>query len=280
MAAKHLGVIGDPISHSKSPAIHNAAYRALKVDWDYVATRVERGNLESWLETLDEDWLGVSVTAPLKEEAASYAATDFEKLLGSANTLVRSESGWLGYNTDVYGITQALTEAKLVKIDSVAIIGAGATARSALAAVAKLYPETAVTIAARRSEASARLANFANHALKLQCKTTTKIAKALAANDLVISTLPAEALDAAVKKLSKSWFAKPKGALFDVAYEPWPSRAAQLWTTAGLPVISGIEMLLWQAIAQIRIFNGGEMTTELSNEAAIIHAMRDSVGLI
>ena len=280
MADKQLAVVGSPISHSKSPAIHAAAYRVLKLDWSYSAIELGKGQLLNWLDGLDESWHGVSVTAPLKEEAAAFAATDLVKVLGAANTLLRVSGGWTAYNTDVFGIIQALRTAAKGEVRKVAIIGSGATAKSALAAVAELYPDAELTLAARNRDALPKLANFALHAFKFETKTTANISKALSGNDLVISTLPAGALDDYVRKLRKSWVLKPRGLLFDVAYEPWPSEAAKLWSDAGLQVVAGIEMLLWQAIAQIRLFTTGSTDTELFNEAAIMHAMRDSVGLL
>ncbi len=280
MADRHLAVIGDPIAHSKSPAIHNAAYRVLKLDWSYEAQLVQAGQLAQWLSGLPESWHGVSVTAPLKEEAAAFAATDFEKTLNSANTLLRTSNGWVSYNTDVFGIIQALDSAKIARPKNIAIVGAGATAKSAVAAVAQLYPEANVQIVARRAEAASRLANFAFHAYKLKANASANIVSELRSADLTISTLPAGALDAYARRAMSGWFRKPSGALFDVAYEPWPSTAAELWTNQDLQVISGIEMLLWQAIAQIRIFVEGDMRSEVFNETAVMHAMRDSVGLV
>ena len=280
MADKHLAVVGSPIAQSKSPAIHLAAYRVIKNDWDYSAIEVGKGSLVHWLSSLDSSWIGVSVTAPLKEEAATFAATDLEKTLGSANTLVRSGHEWLAYNTDVFGIIQALRNAELGDVKSVAIIGSGATAKSALAAVAAEYPNAKLTFAARREDVLTKLANFALHAFKFEAKTTTNIARALCGSDLVISTLPAGALDEYAVKARKSLLRKPRGALFDVAYNPWPSLSAKIWADRKLPVVSGLEMLLWQAVAQIRLFSGGSVDHELFNELAVIHAMRDSVGLL
>ena len=280
MTSKQLGVIGDPIAHSKSPAIHNAAYRVLKLDWSYEANRVAAGQLNNWLAALPDNWHGVSVTAPLKEEAASFAATDLEKTLNSANTSLRTQDGWVSYNTDVFGIVQSLRTSGIAEPKRVAIVGSGATAKSAIAAVGELYPSAKLRIAARRSEAASRLANFARHAFKLDAKPSSNIVGALRSADLVISTLPANQLDEYAKKAARGWLGRPSGVLFDVAYEPWPSTAASLWSKADLPVISGIEMLLWQAIAQIRIFVEGDMRKEVFNEATVIHAMRDSVGLV
>ena len=280
MTTKRLAVVGSPITHSKSPAIHNAAYRVLKLDWNYDSHQVERGQLQSWLDALDDSWVGVSVTAPLKEEASHFAATALETALGSANTLIRTASGWIAYNTDVFGMTQALQAVPAEDIRRVTVVGAGATAKSALVAISRLYPKAKVTLAARRREPASKLKNFALHALKIEAKTTQDVSKAIGKADLVVSTLPAGALDEYVAKLQKSWFGKPKGALFDVAYEPWPSKAAEAWSAAKLPVISGIDMLIWQAVAQIRLFTGASADQELFNEAAVLHAMRDSVGLL
>ena len=277
---KHLAVLGSPIAHSKSPLIHSAAYRVLKLDFDYSAVEIGAGNLESFVASLDDSWVGLSVTAPLKEEAAKFARGDFERALGSCNTLVRTVDGWQAHNTDIFGIRMALNAVDPKSIRRIAVVGSGATAKSALAAIAQSFPEAKITLASRRAEPGRHLANFALHALKLEVSPTTDIVKAIAKNDLVISTLPAHALDEYATTLQRSWVRKPRGVLFDVAYEPWPSKAAELWVDQSLSVISGIDMLLWQAIAQIRIFTSGSVETELFNEPAVLHAMKDSIGLI
>ncbi|MEN9713400.1 MAG: hypothetical protein RLZZ164_64 [Actinomycetota bacterium] len=277
---KHLAVLGSPIAHSKSPLIHSAAYRVLKLDFDYSAIELAAGNLDTLVNSLDDSWVGLSVTAPLKEEAAKYARDDFERALGSCNTLVRTNDGWQAHNTDIFGLRMAFNDLDPKTIKRIAVIGAGATAKSALAAVAQTFPATKITLASRRAEPGRHLANFALHALKLEVNPTTDIVGAMGRNDLVISTLPAHALDEYAIKLKRAWLRKPHGVLFDVAYEPWPSKAAELWRNNSLTVINGIDMLLWQAIAQIRLFTSGSVETELFNEAAVLHAMKDSIGLL
>jgi shikimate dehydrogenase len=81
-------------------------------------------------------------------------------------------------------------------------------------------------------------------------------------------------LDDSARILANSRFWAPKGALLDVAYNPWPSSLATLWTSKGQIVVSGLEMLIWQAVAQIRIFFHGSPTKELPNEIAVVEAMR------
>ena len=107
-------VVGSPIDHSKSPAIHRAAYRVLGLDWDYGKLEVGRGGLRQVVDNAPEALRGFSVTMPLKEEAAKLASTvdEFARTSGAANTLVRNEDGWSAYNTDVFGIVQAVRTAR------------------------------------------------------------------------------------------------------------------------------------------------------------------------
>ncbi|MEY4743952.1 MAG: hypothetical protein RIR34_1291, partial [Actinomycetota bacterium] len=102
---RKLSVLGSPIGHSKSPDIHSAAYRVLGLDWDYERNEVRKGGLVSFMEGLTPDWLGLSITMPLKEEAFRFA-TSVDRAANATkavNTLVRNETGWAGYNTDVFG---------------------------------------------------------------------------------------------------------------------------------------------------------------------------------
>jgi len=279
--SKHLAVVGSPISHSKSPAIHSAAYSVLAKDYDYTKIQVEKNHLMKFVETLDGDWLGLSVTAPLKAEALRLAswADETATLAGGANTLLRTKEGWSAFNTDVYGIQRSLAEAKVVEVATASVIGTGATSISAVIALVKSFPDVKLLLAGRNKSALNELKDFAKSTGVRQVSTVSTKA-ALSRADLVVCTLPAKALDTEIVRLNKSLFAKPRGVLFDVAYEPWPSAAANLWADAGLSVISGIEMLLWQAIAQVRIFVEGNPEAELFNEAAVMLAMRNSIGLI
>jgi len=279
--SNRLGVVGSPISHSKSPTIHAAAYSVLSKDFEYSKIEVHKNHLMQFVETLDLDWQGLSVTAPLKVEALRLAnwSDEISQLAGGANTLLRTDSGWSAFNTDVYGIQRALAEAKIDSASVVSIIGTGATAVSAVIAIARSFPETKMLISGRNKAALRELVAFAKSiGIKKIVMVSTR--GALTRADLVVSTLPAKALDTDIKKLSKSFIAKPKGTFFDVAYDPWPSEAAALWQSKQLSVISGIEMLLWQAIAQVRIFVEGNPDQEVFNEAAVILAMRNSLGLI
>jgi len=274
--SKRFAVLGSPIQHSKSPAIHLAAYRVLGNDWEYGRAEVSRGGLRKFIDELETEWDGFSVTMPLKEDASRFAdeLDSSAKLTGATNTLVRNEFGkWLGFNTDVFGIVAALNQASIAPTHTVAILGSGATATSAATALALHSPGARLLIFARNQHTAKKLAAYAK-SRGLKPRISKNLARVTKKAQLTISALPAHALDEQAAHLATRRFWTPGGVLFDVAYNPWPSALAQTWLENGKPVISGIEMLIWQAIAQVRIFRTGDPSIELPNEVAVVEAMR------
>ena len=276
-----LAVVGSPIEHSKSPLIHAAAYAVLGKSFEYSKIRIEKNHLRQFVETLDGDWVGLSVTAPLKVEALRLAITADETaaLTNAANTLLRNSDGWLAFNTDVFGIQKAINAANVPTPNLISILGSGATAISAVLAAHRSFPKAKIQLAARNADAIKEVRDFGK-SIGVKNIAIGSQSRALSSSDLVLSTLPAGVLDDSIQKLSNSWFKKPHGVLFDVAYRPWPSQAAQLWSRNNLQVVSGIEMLLWQALAQVRIFTEGDPNVEVFNEPAVMLAMRNALGLI
>ena len=276
--SKQFLVVGSPIDHSKSPAIHRAAYGVLGLDWDYGRLEVSKGGLRQVLDNSPEALSGFSVTMPLKEEATRAASwqDEFVRSTGVANTLARTESGWNAYNTDVFGIVQAVSSVTSETTKNVSILGSGATARSAVAAVRLFAPQAKVRIAGRNRDAVRELTRYAK-SLGLRAKASNLNSRAAAKGGLTISTLPTGALDALAPKLEKRLQGNEGSALLDVAYEPWPSAAASSWLSAGGVAISGTEMLIWQAVAQLRIFVNDNPNEPLANEIAVLEAMRHAV---
>ncbi|MEI6109044.1 MAG: shikimate dehydrogenase, partial [Actinomycetes bacterium] len=130
-------VLGSPISHSLSPVLHRAAYEALGLPHTYEAIEIDESQLAEFVKSLDENWLGLSLTMPLKEVAFQVAHTIDEtaRLSGSINTLIFADQ-ISAHNTDVLGIMDSLTEFGIGSPRSAIMLGAGATARSALLALA------------------------------------------------------------------------------------------------------------------------------------------------
>ena len=259
MASTHLAVLGSPIEFSKSPIIHAAAYEVLGLDWDYGRYRVEAAELEGFINLRDDSWRGLSLTMPLKEEAfrISIPSCSVAKATGIVNTLLHTELGWEGYNTDAFGITKAVTEHSKTQFESINILGSGATARSALHAARQISPNANINIFARKSSI---LDGIATKPLE----DYYSIEQA----GLTISTLPGSVVHPALSVAQS-------GVILDVAYNPWPSKLASNWKSENR--ISGIEMLLWQALVQIRIFTQGDGSAELENETEVFRAMRASV---
>ena len=277
---RRLAVLGSPIDHSKSPAIHSAAYRVLNLPWSYERVEINPGALRPFVESLDESWLGLSVTMPLKEEAARLASVldPVAQLTGAVNTLVRQGDLWAGFNTDVFGLVQAITKSGIPTPKTVLIVGSGATAYSAIVAVRDFAPDAKITLHARNEATRSQLLWFARD-LGLSVDVTANLSRALKKSDLCISTLPAQSLDSIAEQLLSKRAWQPKGSLFDVAYQPWPSELAKLWLRNRNVVVSGIEMLYWQAIAQVRIFVSGSPELPLTQESASLEAMRHALEL-
>lgn len=272
---KKFAVLGSPISHSKSPLIHAAAYRVLGEDWEYSRFEVAKGGLKRFIENDGASFTGFSLTMPLKEDAFTFAdvTDELSNSTKASNTMVRINGQWHAFNTDVFGIMQAISQASTLPIEVSLIIGSGATATSAMAAIAKLSPGSSVLVLARNKTTRSPLIEF-GRTLGLQVSHTRMLASAVKKAQVTISTLPGGAMDIAAKKLAASRFFKPAGILLDVAYHPWPSQLGEAWQVKNKKVVSGLEMLIWQAIAQIRIFKTGNPEIELPNEIAVVQAMR------
>jgi len=242
-----LCVVGSPISHSLSPVLHNSAYSFLGLDFQYRSFDVPAKGLAAFVST--SGMAGLSVTMPLKREAfefADHAAADAE-LTKVSNTLVLSGNKWVAHNTDVFGISKALSDVS--SPEQIHILGSGSTATSAVLALSRLYPSAKVSIMARNEQAARDLKLFGDD-LGLTCNVAALDASAVQSSDLVLSFVPSGVLDAFWQEIASSPD-QPRGVLLDASYSPSPASPASAWRSES---ISGIQMLIWQAIAQVELF--------------------------
>ncbi|WP_439903002.1 shikimate dehydrogenase family protein [Microbacterium azadirachtae] len=270
--SSRLAVWGDPIDHSRSPDLHGAAYRVLGLDWEYGRRRVDVAGFDDALDGLDSSWRGLSLTMPLKERAfaRSEELDDDARLTGAVNTLLLGER-IRGFNTDVRGLTEALQAGGLGSSRTARVLGGGATARSALVSLLRLGV-TDVELRTRRIAQAQELAGFGERlGLRVQAHALDEVVAE--AVDLTVSTLPG---DARLNDTTVAGLVPAGGALFSAAYAPWPTPLAQAWTDA--PVLTGLEMLLHQAVAQIRIFLHGTPDAPLRDQPAVLDAMRAALG--
>jgi shikimate dehydrogenase len=242
-----FAVVGSPISHSLSPALHNKAYEFLKLNFEYGSFDVPEAHLGSFVPT--STLAGLSVTMPLKKEAFDFATRALGDALVTrvANTLIFIDQEWVAYNTDVFGITMALSSVSYP--EQIHILGSGSTATSALLAISKLYPSAKACIMARNENQAKVLMSF-GESLGLACSTSSLSAASVLSSDLVLSLVPAGVLDSFWEHMADSEQI-PRGVLFDSSYSPWPSSAVKAWRSES---ISGINMLVWQAVAQVELF--------------------------
>ncbi|MFD7867673.1 shikimate dehydrogenase [Streptomyces sp. NPDC059783] len=247
-------VLGSPIAHSLSPVLHRAAYAALGLDgWTYDRFEIDEAALPGFVAEMDGSWAGLSLTMPLKRavipllDEISATASSVE----AVNTVVLTDDGRrLGDNTDIPGMIAALRERGVEKAESAAILGAGATASSALAALSRICtgPVTAYVRSRERGDemrgwgerlgADVRIADWAEAAQALRAP-------------LVVATTPAGATDGLAAAVPEH-----PGTLFDVLYEPWPTGLAAAWTARKGAVVGGLDLLVHQAVLQVEQMTG------------------------
>jgi shikimate dehydrogenase len=282
-------VLGQPIAHSLSPALHRAAYEALGfTDWTYDLVECDEAGLAAYVESRGPEWAGLSLTMPLKRAVLPLLdhVDHLAAATGGVNTVVFRPEGRYGYNTDVQGIVDALTEAASTMTTSaglassgpgsVAIIGAGATACSALAAVGELGAAGADVVLRDRSRAADLLATADRLGLKVRLRPWEDLARDDAlVPDVLISTVPAGAADDYAQRLRLTRHAPP--AVLDVVYHPWPTPLAEAALAAGSVVASGYAMLLHQAAAQVELMTGKPAPLEAMRAAGEQELARRSI---
>jgi shikimate dehydrogenase len=269
---RRAAVLGSPIGHSLSPVLHRAAYASLGLDWQYEALDVADGpSLARLLERCDAegDWAGLSLTMPLKKLVLPLldATTPTAEATGAVNTVVfeRPDGGEravatdrprrVGHNTDVPGLAQAVREAGLTSVAAAVVLGGGATASSAVAAMSRLGAQR-VTVVVRSPQRAADVVRTGEHmGVPVDLVTWGDAAGAGPTSPaLIISTVPAQGA-AQVATLLAGFDAR--GCLLvDVAYDPWPTPVAEAWQRQDGEALGGFPMLLHQAVEQVRLMTG------------------------
>jgi shikimate dehydrogenase len=248
-------VLGRPIGHSLSPVIHRAGYTAAGLsEWSYTAHDCGEDGLAGFVAGLDPEWVGLSLTMPLKEVALDVAdeVAPVAAAIGAANTLVRSPAGtWRAENTDAPGMVDALTAAGVSTVDRVSVLGAGGTARAVLAAARDLGA-AAVEVYARRPDAVAELDPVAEQLGITLIGAGWDKATSAADADVVVSTVPRGVAD----PLAATMRWRPAGVLFDAVYDPWPTPLAAAAERSGCRIVSGLDLLLAQAVRQFELYTG------------------------
>ena len=278
---RHAAVLGRPIAHSLSPALHQAAYGWLDLPWTYEAFDVGPDELPGFVESLDSSWAGLSLTMPLKESVLPLLDTvePLAQVIRSVNTVVLSSSGRSGHNTDVPGLVAVLREHGVTELTTATVLGAGATARSALAALVSIGAES-VTVFTRRPEAVGDLDHWIEAvaaagsgwvAPLLTTRPWDAAAEQLG-SDVVVSTVPAGASDSLAADVVGGQMRR--GLLVDVVYYPWPPPLAAAWEQAGGRVVGGLDLLVHQAVGQVELMTGRTVPAAVLRAAGLAELRR------
>ncbi|MET9630912.1 shikimate dehydrogenase [Lentzea sp. NPDC006480] len=251
---RRAAVIGSPIEHSLSPVLHNAAYAALGLDWEYTRLECAEDSVASLVSSLGPEWVGLSCTMPTKRAALAVASsvTSRAVAVGAANTLVRVESGWHADCTDVDGVVGALREKGFPGGSRGVVIGAGGTATAVLAGFASLGISSVSLVVREPSRAAEAVATAGRVGISVEvlALSSVDLAALAGASDVLVSTVPASATVPLAAAVAQAPY------VLDVIYHPWPTPVALAVEASGARLATGLDMLLHQAFGQVEQFTG------------------------
>lgn len=277
-------VVGTPVAHSLSPAMHRAAYAELGVDWTYDAVELSSADLPAHLDALGREWRGLSLTMPLKRTVVPLVDSldDWAQLSGAVNTLLLTERRRLGFNTDVPGAMAALVERVHDPVHEVVVLGGGATATSVLLGLVELGCTRAHLLVREPGRAEATVEAVRRHRRGPEV-TVGSLPEAVAQGhlgagsraDLLVSTIPGEAQTSEVLTAAAvvPW-------VFDVVYDPWPTPLMGAAEASGRPLVSGLDLLAHQAVLQLQLMVGRSVPVELLRVAARRELRRRAHGVV
>ena len=253
---RRCAVLGSPIAHSLSPALHRAAYSYLGLNWTYDRVQVDEQGLAPFVCGLDASWRGLSLTMPLKVAVLELGEVDqLATLTGAGNTLILEGGSRRVYNTDVAGLTGAVGHVAQAPLRRVTILGAGATANAALVAATELGAQQLTVVVRTPSRAEPLRALARNLGVKLDVRPWSR---QVPEADLVISTVVSGAADSIADAVADS-----APLIVDVIYHPWPTVLATTAQRAGCTVVSGRDLLVGQAQLQIELMTGRSVPAEV-----------------
>ena len=268
------GVVGYPVKHSLSPAMHNAAFRALGLDAEYKLFEVKPEDLESFLRGLDKNNIyGLNVTVPHKEKALKFVSLDTEfsylEKVGAINTIVNKQGIWKGFNTDIFGFERHLKESIDPANKKVAVLGAGGAARAVSFALAK--------------SGAKEIAIFDIE--KQKAKNISSMIKVLFADFVMDSVDSVEQLNIKDKdvlinatpvglKESDSCLIKDNQlhkdlVVYDLIYNPSETKLLNLAKKSGAKTANGLGMLLYQGMKSFEIWTGKQAPQEVMQKVLL-----------
>jgi shikimate dehydrogenase len=273
---KLCAIIGNPVGHSLSPAIHNAAFDALGLDFVYLGFRVE--DLKSALAGMRalENFRGMSVTIPHKIEAMDCVdeVAEVDRSIGSINTILNENGRLIGLGTDGPGALKALIDGG-AELDgkSVLMLGAGGAARAIAFTLLRETKLTRLTILDINESLlqglTADLKKGNNERVESGLMSDETLVKGMGDADLIINCTPIGMHPNEGRSLVPVELFRPGQVVFDVVYTPLETKLLADARSKGLKVISGVEMFVNQAVLQFRHFTGAEPPVEVMRRVVL-----------
>jgi shikimate dehydrogenase len=274
------GVIGDPIEHTLSPIMQNAAFTALKLDYAFLAFKVKPTELENAVNGMRSlNIRGLNVTMPHKSTVMNFLdRVDLSaQIVNSVNTILNKESKLFGFNTDGVGALKALRENGVEpKGRKVLLLGAGGAARAIAYTMAKEADELAVLNRTVKpaQELVKLLERTANKKIVSGALSQKEIQQNLQDSDILINATSIGMKPKADESLVASKLLRPDLAVMDIVYNPIETKLAKDANAAGAKVVSGVEMLIYQGAASFEIWTGKSAPVEVMRHAALTHLQK------
>jgi shikimate dehydrogenase len=269
------GVIGDPIEHTLSPTIHNAAFNHLKLDFVFLAFRVKAAEIENAMHGMRGLGIhGLNVTMPHKSTVIGYLdeVDPTVKSLGSVNTILNKNSELSGFNTDGVGALKALQEnGEVLSEKKVLLLGAGGAAKAIAFSLAKEVGELAILnrTAEKAKEIAETLGGMSNKKVVGGALSSDNIAKNLRDSDILINATSVGMKPNHSQSLVAPQWLKSHLVVMDIVYNPVETKLAKDAKVAGAQVISGVETLIYQGAASFELWTGRSAPIEVMRRAAL-----------
>ena len=271
------GVIGDPIEHTLSPIIHNAAFNSLKLDYAFLAFKVKPAEVENAVNgTRALNILGLNVTMPHKKAVINYLdeIDQTAKFLNAVNTIHNKNGKLLGFNTDGVGALKALKENGVnPKGKRVLLLGSGGAARAIAYALVQEADE--LVVLNRTVEQAKELASLLERTFNKKVVADSLSPKVIQDNlrdsDILVNATSVGMKPSANQSPVAPELLKPDLAVMDIVYNPIETKLAKEAKVAGAKVISGVEMLIYQGAASFEIWTGHSAPVEVMRKAALNH---------
>ena len=274
------GVIGDPIEHTLSPIMHNAAFNSLNLDYAFLAFKVkpaEVGNAIGGMRALGI--LGLNVTMPHKKAVINYLdeIDQTAKFLNAVNTIHNKDGKLFGFNTDGIGALKALKENGVNPHGKrVLLLGSGGAARAIAYALIQEADELVVlnrTVEQAKELASLLQRTF-NKKVVADSLSPSAIQQNLHDSDILVNATSVGMKPNANQSLIAPEWLKSDLAVMDIVYNPIETRLAKEAKVAGAKVVSGVEMLIYQGAASFEIWTGCKAPVEVMRKAALNHLLK------